>query len=126
MPGPELNPEPYDKLNSIISMCDKYHVPVDRKVFTLLDKEQGKSIDNRFLRMMCFHVMAALLYEDYFNVDFRRGNVHDMVSRLVVEDSPEGLTRLFREITNKDGDINLCLFFADSIEIIRAIEHYDR
>ena len=122
MYGPELNPELYDKLNGIITMCDKHHIPPGEHVPFSMSSAESNSLDNRLLKQLCFQLMSMLLYEDYFKIDFRRGNVHDMVARLPVEDSPLGLKKLYKIIANKDGEIGLSMFFGVNNELLRVIE----
>ena len=68
-----------------------------------------------------FRLMSALLYEDYFNVNFRN-NLHQEVLKLIIPQSPEDMKKLYEVIEEKDGPINVSLFFGSVIPIVNLIE----
>lgn len=98
---PKLDSIPYNKLNDIIKLCDL-------------------EINNhRLIRSLCFNLMDCLLYEDYFNMKFLYGNMHDIVNDIKIENQT-----LFYNFTNADGKIRKNLEYKQSISLVRIIEKY--
>lgn len=126
---PRLDPNSYRILNELIKILDNLHIPEEktnepRTLLGIPDKEKF-SMENRLLRANCFQLMNALLYEDFFNVDFRHGNVHDIVNNTQLPTNQEELNKLYEQWNNKEGDIRHILFYADVIPIVHTIEKYN-
>jgi len=127
MPGPKLNPMTYDKLNNLIVVIDKTHVPFEREESTsLLNMSEKETWDMNYklFRSMCFQMMNMLIYDDYFHIDFLYGNPHKIVNDIKFPNTEEELRELYNEWSNKEGQVRLTLFRADSIDVIRTIENY--
>ena len=103
LPTPNLNPEPYEKLNELINLYGD---------------------ENHLFKMKCFQMMNILLYEDYFNIDFRYGNGHEIIENLNLPRDEKEFYELNDFFNNKEGAIRHILFFADSNPIVRLIETY--
>ncbi len=127
MPGPKLNPATYDKLNELIKIIDNYHKPVEQKdstsILNMPDNERLE-LNNRLFRAQCFQMMNLLLYEEYFDVYPLRRDPHEIINDLKLPQNEEEFLQLFEEWNNKEGEVRLLLFRADSVDIIRAIENY--
>jgi len=126
MPIPDnMDNTPYDILNNIIKATEKFYVQADRSKSTgfmnNMDPEQQREMENRFVNAIAHRLMSALLYEDYFNVNFRN-NLHMEVSKLIIPQSPEDMKKLYKVIEEKDGPINVSLFFGSVIPIVNLIE----
>jgi hypothetical protein len=128
LPIPNLNSEVYNKLNDLIKLCDFYSVEEDKsdKPKSLLNMSDNdrKSLNNRLLRANCFQMMNILLYEDYFDVDFRYGNGHKIIEDLILPSNEIEFYELFNEWNNKEGKMRHILFYADVIPIVSTIEKY--
>ncbi len=128
LPTPALNSEPYDKLNNLLKLCKLYYVeeekPNEPKYLTNLSDADRKSLNNRLLKAMCHRMMNALLYEDYFNVDFRYGNAHKIIDKMILPISENELYQLFNNWNNRESDVRGLLFYADTIPVVTIIEKY--
>jgi hypothetical protein len=128
MPIPDnIDVKPYNILNDIIKAVQKFPVEVDNdKTIQIgnMTKEQQRKLDNGLVTALCHQLMCALLYEDYFNTDFSRGNVHKEVQKLNVPQTEEDITVLSNQLKNKESVIRHILFFADTDPIIRLIESH--
>jgi hypothetical protein len=128
LPTPPLDIKLYDKLNNLIKLCDVYSVEEDKsdKPKSLMDMSDNdkKSLQNRLLRANCFQMMNILLYEDYFNVDFRYGNGHKIIRELTLPKNENDFYELYNKWNDKNGELRHILFYADVIPIVSAIEKY--
>lgn len=127
MPGPRLNPTTYDKLNNLIIAIDKFHVPYESSGSTsLLNMSEKETWDMNYklLRAMCFQMMNMLIYGEYFDIDFFYGDPHKIVNELNLPQKEEDLREIYNQWSNKEGEVRLLLFRADSNDIIRTIENY--
>lgn len=98
---PKLDSIPYNKLNDIIKLCDL-------------------EINNhRLIRSLCFNLMDCLLYEDYFNIKFLYGNVHDIVNNIEINNQT-----LFYNFTNVEGEIRKTLVYKENSSLVRIIQKY--
>lgn len=98
---PKLDSIPYNKLNDIIKSCNL------------------EISNHKLIRSLCFNLMDCLLYEDYFNMKFLYGNMHDIVNDIKIENQT-----LFYNFTNADGKIRKNLEYKQSISLVRIIEKY--
>lgn len=126
MPVPDnMDNTPYDILNNILKATEKFYTQADRNKSTgfmsNMDPEQQREMENKFINAISFRLMSGLLYEDYFNVKFRN-NLHQEVSKLIIPQSPEDMKKLYKVISEKDGPINVSLFFGSVIPIVNLIE----
>lgn len=126
MPTPEqMNPNPYNRLNDIIKALDNFPVEVNKTAMIVIGDptyEQRRDLENSGVKNRCVQMMSALLYEDYFNIDFRYGRFHDEVMKLQIPRSEEDIKKLYDIFMDKDGTIYPPLFFADSNPIVRLLE----
>jgi len=132
LPIPEINSAPYNKSYDLLKITIDYQgklEPIDHtqpKFFSDWTKNDHNDLNLKLLYIKCFQIMAALLYEDYFNIKFRY-NMHDTINNEINLPKDENeFWKLYELINNKESKINYILFFADSIPIIRTIERYDK
>ena len=126
MPVPaRIDSKPYNTLNEIIKATEKFKVNTnDEEEITIgnMSPNQSRHLQNTLVSAICSQLMCALLYEDYFNTDFRYGNAHEEASKLLTPKNEQEIENLYKEWTSKKSKIEQILFFADSDPIIRLIE----
>lgn len=128
IPTPELNSELYNKLNDLIKLCNLYYIEEEKsdepKSLTNISDRDKKSLNVRLFKAMCHQMMNCLLYEDYFNVDFRYGNAHKAVNNMVLPKNENEFYQLFNEWNDRNSDIRGMLFYADVVPVVLTIEKY--
>ena len=128
LPTPELNSELYNKLNDLIKLCDLYYVEEEKsdkpKSLMRISDIDKKSLNIRLFKAMCHQMMNALLYEDYFSVDFRYGNAHNIISDMILPQNEDEFFQLFDNWNNRESKVRGLLFYADAVPIVSTIEKY--
>lgn len=128
IPTPDLSPESYDKLFQLIKICDKLLLSdtIDQSTDLLpLSKQDQSSLNIRLLSANCYQLFNALLYEDYFNIDFRYGNIHQMINDINLPENINEFWEVYKLFNDKKSKIRCCLFFADCLPIPNIIEKYN-
>lgn len=126
MPVPgRMDPRPYNILNDILKAVPNIPIPEIKQNYGddhLLTDERWIEIRHHGVENRCYQLMSGLLYEDYFNLDFRYARFHNEVMKLFIPKSEEDIKKLYDIFMDKDGTIYPPLFFADTIPIVRLLE----
>jgi len=113
-------PFPSNKMNSsMVERFDKLN-----KIARIF--EGFSDVRMKLIQYLCLHLMDVILFDLYFDVKSRRYNVYEEVDKLEVPDRNDiaECMRFGIKMGDKDGPINLILFFTNVDDIIRLVRNY--